>query len=86
MDKLVAKVRTEKSYIITIGDTECSPFTKESTWNGLACYKNQHGTIITVDDSNFINEMFEGITGNNDDSELDIIMCSPCFIPTNGEK
>lgn len=81
--KIKATIKKAESFIITIGKTECEPFTKESTWNGMACYKNKHGVIITIDDHNFIDDMFGGLFNGVETSEkeLNIVMCSPCFIP-----
>ena len=80
---LNAQIKSTESFIITIEGIECSPFTKESVWNGLACYRNKHGVIVAVDESTFVDKLFNGITNSAvpKNSDLNILTCSPCFIP-----
>jgi len=85
--KIKSQIKPVESFIITIEGIECSPFTKESTWNGLVCYRNKHGVIIAVDESSFVDKLFQNI--NNDGhkySDLNILTCSPCFMPSDNSS
>ena len=83
-----AEIKSTESFIITIDGIECAPFTKESTWNGLACYRNKHGIIVAVDNDTFVDKPFSNIADSKKphDGDLEIITCSPCFISTGKIK
>ncbi len=73
-------------YQVKINDEQHEEFERESSWEGLVKLTNKRGSIIIIDDSNFVDKMFDGLFDKKKSTNHLVVTISPNLIPTSSLK